>query len=180
MNGNLKPGDLVRVEYIRPGKEVTYYEEDFLAQDETYIRTFKTLPEEISTRLSEALVKQQLIQPGQRVGTIAKVYFFNEPFNLLEFRELDGTLLGHYSDIGEHAIRISDNEIQMTDLYLDIWLFPDGRLLELDWDEFEEAIEKQVITSAQAELARNIMKRLVGEVKKGIYPNQYINHFNAV
>ena len=61
----------------------------------------------------------------------------------------------------------------MTDLYLDIWLFPDGRLLELDWDEFEEAIAKKVITPAQEGLARSAMKRLVDEASKGIYPLQY-------
>ena len=175
---SLERGDLVRIEYIRPGKEVTYYEEDFYAQDETCLRTFKTLPEDISTRLSKALVEQKLIQPNQRVGTIAKVYFFNEPFNLLEFREMDETLLGYYSDIGEPTIQLSPTEFQMTDLFLDIWLFPDGRLLELDWDEFEEAIEKKVIFSKQAELARSAMKRLVEESARGIYPLKYSNHFN--
>ena len=175
----MKTGDLIRIEYIRPGKEVTFYEEDFFAQDETCIRTFKTLPDDISARLSESLVKQQLIQPSQCVGTISKVYFFTEPFNLLEFRDVNGALLGHYSDIGEPAIRISPNEIQMTDLYLDIWLYPNGELLELDWDEFEEAIQKQVITWAQSELARTTMQRLITETKNGIYPSKYANHFKA-
>ena len=170
----MKKGDLFRIEYIRPGKEVTYYEEDLFTQDDTCVRTFKTLPEDIATRLSDSLVKQGLIQSQQRVGTISKVYFFAEPFNLLEFRELDGTVLGHYSDIGEPAIRISENQIQMTDLFLDIWLHPDGRLLELDWDEFEEAIEKQIITPSQADLAREAMKRLVDEVGRGAYPSRYI------
>jgi hypothetical protein len=32
----MKRGDLVRIEYIRPGKEVTYYEEDFFAQNGTF------------------------------------------------------------------------------------------------------------------------------------------------
>jgi len=169
----MKPGDLVRIEYIRPGKEVTYYDEDFLAQDETCLRTFKTLPDDISARLSRALLEQNLIQPHQRVGTIAKRYYFNEPFNLLEFRELDGTLLGYYSDIGEPVLQLSPAEFQMTDLFLDIWQFPDGKLLELDWDEFEEAIQNQVITPAQADLARNAMKRLVDETARGIYPFHY-------
>ena len=174
----MKRGDLVRIEYIRPGKEVTYYEEDFFAQDETCLRTFKKLPEEISARLSSALLEQNLIQPNQRVETIEKLYFFNEPFNLLIFREMGGSLLGYYSDIGEPATQLSPTEFQMTDLFLDIWLFPDGRLLELDWDEFEEAIEKKVITSAQADLARNAMKRLTEEIAGGIYPERYGNHFN--
>lgn len=174
----MKPGDRVRIEYIRPGKDVTYYEEEFFAQDETCLRTFKTLPEEISINLSHALLTQNLIQPGQRVGTISKLYFFHEPFNLLEFRATDGSLLGHYSDIGEPVIQLSPTDFQMTDLFLDLWLFPDGRLLELDWDEFEEAIEQKVITTAQADLARKIMRRLVGEIERGIYPSRYITYFN--
>jgi predicted RNA-binding protein associated with RNAse of E/G family len=174
----VKRGDVVRIEYIRPGKDVTQYEEEFFAQDKICLRTFKTLPKEISVRLSKALLEQNMIQPQQRVGTISKLYFFNEPFNLLEFREIDGTLLGYYSDIGEPALQLSPTQFQMTDLFLDIWLFPDGRLLELDWDEFEEAIGKKVITSAQAELARATMKRLVAEAAEGIYPGRYIDHFN--
>jgi len=169
----VKRGDIVRIKYIRPGKEVTYYEEDFFAKDKTCLRTFKKLPDDISMQLSEALVEQNLIQPAQRVGTIEKLYFFKEPFNLLIFREMDGTLLGHYSDIGEPAIQLSPTEFQMTDLFLDVWLFPDGRLLELDWDEFKEAIQKQLITSEQAQLAQNAMQRLVDETAQGVYPLEY-------
>lgn len=172
----MKRGDPVQIEYIRPGKEVVYYEEGFYARDESCLRTYKHLPDDISARLSQALLDQKLIQPGQRVGTISKVYFFAEPFNLLIFREMDGTLLGHYSDIGEPIIQLSPNKFQMTDLFLDIWLFPDGNLLELDWDEFEEALAKNIITSAQADLARSTMQRLVDETAKGIYPFKYATH----
>jgi predicted RNA-binding protein associated with RNAse of E/G family len=173
----VKAGDLVRIKYIRPGKEVTYYEEDFFAQDDSCIRTFKSLPDDISTGLSASLVKQKLIQPGQRIGTISKVYFFTEPFNVLEFRKKNGELLGHYSDVGQPAIQISPNEFQMTDLFLDIWRYPNGNLLELDWDEFEEAIQKKVITEAQASLARYTMQRLIAEIAGGIYPSRYVDYF---
>ncbi len=165
------------MEYIRPGKEVTYYEEDYVAHDDICLRTYKTLPEDIVKHLSAALQKQGLIQRDQRAVTITKIYFFHEPFNVLEFRDGDGNLLGHYSDIGEPTLQLGNGQFQMTDLYLDIWLFPDGRLLELDWDEFEEAIQKNVITSTQAELARATMQRLVSEVAQGIYPSKYLNHF---
>ena len=170
----MNPGDPVRIEYIRPGKGITYYEENLVSQDDVCLRTFKTLPPDIAEHLSSALRKQNLILPNQQVLTIGKTYFFAEPFNLLEFRGADGSLLGYYSDIGEPTIQLTPNTFQMTDLYLDIWLFPDGRLLELDWDEFEEAIEHQVITPVQADLAREAMKRLVAEVKQGIYPSKYL------
>jgi predicted RNA-binding protein associated with RNAse of E/G family len=170
----MKPGDEVHMEYIRPGKEITYYEEDFVTQDEVCLRTRKTLPQDISEHLSRALQSQGLIAAQQRVETIAKTYFFAEPFNLLEFRGADGTLLGYYSDIGEPVVQLGSSEYQMTDLFLDIWLHPDGRLLELDWDEFEEAINRQIITATQADCARKAMKRLVDEAAKGIYPTKYL------
>ena len=176
----MNPGDLVRMEYIRPGKETTYYEEDFVAQDKICMRTYKTLPDNIVEHLSRALQSQNLIKSHQRAAAISKTYFFTEPFNLLEFRDHDGTLLGHYSDIGEPVLQLSPNTYQMTDLYLDIWLHPDGRLLELDWDEFEAALQEQIITPTQAELARATMQRLVREAQQGIYPVKYLNHFDEM
>jgi len=168
------PGTRVRMEYIRPGKETTYYEEDFVSQNKFCLRTQRTLPPEISERLSRALQEQHLIAPHQRVARISKIYFFTEPFNLLEFRDPDGNLLGHYSDIGTPAVQLTADTYQMTDLYLDIWLFPDGRLLELDWDEFEEAVEKGLLSAEQAELAKTAMKRVVREVADGMYPEKYL------
>ena len=169
----MKRGDAVRIEYIRPGKYMHVYEEDFLSLDESCLRTHKTLPEDIAISLSNALVSQGLVAAGERVGIIDKTYFFREPFNLLEFRRTDGSLLGYYSDIGEPVVQLSEGEFQMTDLFLDVWLFPDGRLLELDWDEFEEAVRGRVITPAQAELARETMRRIVDETAKGIDPFRY-------
>jgi len=173
----MKPGDLIHIEYIRPGKEITYYEEDLVARDEICLRTHKTLPDDIAERLSHALQSQGLIESHHRVQTITKTYFFAEPFNLLEFRDPSGGLLGRYSDIGEPLLQLTPNTFQMTDLYLDIWLFPDGRLLELDWDEFEDALKRKVINSAQADLARATMQRLVREMAEGVYPARYLNHF---
>jgi predicted RNA-binding protein associated with RNAse of E/G family len=170
----MKPGDLIRIEYIRPGKGITYYEEDLLFQDEICLRTFKTLPPDIMERMSRSLQSQNFITPDQQVLTVGKSYFFNEPFNLLTFRDTDGHLLGYYSDIGEPLVYLGSGMYQMTDLFLDIWLFPDGRLLELDWDEFEVAIQRKVITTSQANFARAAMKRLVFEVEQGIYPGKYL------
>ena len=161
------------IQYIRPGKELTTYREDFVSEDEHCLVTFKTLPPEISLHLGAALQGQGLIHGGQQVHTIKKVYYFHEPFNLLEFRSPEGELLGHYSDIGTPLERLGDGDYVMLDLFLDIWLYPNGLLVELDWDEFEDAIQRELITPAQAELARQTMQRLVAEAKDGIYPGKY-------
>ena len=172
----MDPGDPIRIEYIRPGKETTYYEEDLVAQDETCLGTFKTLPPEIAERVNRSMVSQDLITPDQQVLTIGKTYFFTEPFNLLEFRGAGGELLGHYSDIGQPVIPLASDTYQMTDLFLDIWLYPDVRLFVLDWDKFEEAVAHQVITPEQADLACETMKRLVLEVEQEIYPRRYLSN----
>jgi predicted RNA-binding protein associated with RNAse of E/G family len=164
----------ISMHYQRPSKGLTIYEEDHVFEDENCLRTFKTLPPEVSESLSAALLKQELINPGQRVLTIAKVYHFNEPFNVLEFRAPEGKPLGYYSDIGEPTRKLRDGIYEMVDLFLDIWLFPDRRLLELDWDEFDEAVKNNVITPAQADLARAAMQRLKSEVAQKIYPAKYL------
>jgi predicted RNA-binding protein associated with RNAse of E/G family len=164
----------IQIYYQRPGKGQTIYEEEHVYEDEICLRTFKTLPPEISEHLSASLLAQGLIRADQRVLTIAKVYFFHEPFNLLEFRDTEGQLIGHYSDIGEPARKLGENACEMVDLFLDIWLWPDGRLLELDWDEFDEAIEKNILTPAQADLARAAMQRLKAEVATKTYPAKYL------
>lgn len=62
----------------------------------------------------------------------------------------------------------------MLDLFLDVWRFPNGTLLELDWDEFEEAQAKNLITPEQVEIASQTMQRLKNEAAQGIYPEQYM------
>lgn len=170
----MKRGEIVRIEYIRPGKYTHVYEEDFLSLDESCLRTHKVLPEDVSVALGNALFSQGLIEADERVGIIDKTYPFEEPFNLLEFRRADGSLLGYYSDIGEPVVQLGEDRFQMTDLFLDVWLSPDGRLLELDWDEFEEAVQGHVISPAQADLAREAMRRIVDESARGVYPFRYI------
>jgi predicted RNA-binding protein associated with RNAse of E/G family len=166
----------VTVNYHRPGKGLTVYQEELVFEDETCLRTFKVLPPETSDRLSAALATQGLARHGQRIQTIAKVYFFNEAFNLLEFRDELDELVGYYSDIGEPARKLRDGEYEMVDLFLDLWLYANGTLLELDWDEFDEAIANQVITPAQADLARTAMARLKAEFAQKIYPGKYLPH----
>jgi len=161
------------IHYQRPGKPLTVYTEDLVSDDGRCLRTFKTLPADISERLSLSMQKDGLIGPEKRVLTVAKVYFYNEHFNLLEFRGPDGVLLGHYSDIGTPITKINDG-YTMTDWFLDLWLAPDGTVLELDWDEFETAHAAGLLTESAAAIARATLERLKAEIGAGLYPYQYL------
>ena len=163
----------VSIHYHRPGKPLTIYEEDLISDDGVYLRTTKTLPPEISERLSRAMLKDNLISSEQRVLIVNKIYFFSEHFNLLEFRDTNGDLLGHYSDIGTPLTRIADG-YAMTDWFLDIWLYPNGELRELDWDEFQEACAVGLLNLEEQRLAVKTMQRLKDEAAQNIYPSQYL------
>lgn len=163
----------ITVEYIRPGKETSYHEEDVLIETDEYLKTFKRLPDEIAQRLTRGLHENRLIAPDKYCACITKVYFFDQYFNLLLFQDEHEGLLGYYSDIGTPLTRTTDG-YQMTDWFLDVWLAPDGTLVELDEDEFEDALAKNLLNSSEAQIARGTFKRLIDEVRAGIYPKAYL------
>ena len=70
-------------------------------------------------------------------------------------------------------IRKNENEYEVLDLFLDIWLKPNGTLLELDLDEFQVAISKGIIAEEQQKMAITAFERLKEEAKQGIYPQRY-------
>lgn len=163
----------ITVEYIRPGKEPSYYEETLLAENDEYIKTFKRLPEEIADNLTHGLRKNRFIADDESCGCITKIYFYHEYFDLLLFQDEQERVIGYYSDIGTPLTK-TPNGFQMTDWFLDIWLSPDGTLFELDEDEFEEALSRGLLSDSDAKIARETFDRLIREVEAGVYPTTYL------
>lgn len=163
----------ITVEYIRPGKETSYYEEDLLVENDEFVKTFKRLPEKIADDLTRGLRKNGFIAEDETCGYVTKIYFFHEYFDLLLFQDEHERVLGYYSDVGTPLTRTPDG-YQMTDWFLDIWLSPDGTLFELDEDEFAEAVSRNLLTASEARIARETFQRLIDEVKAGIYPTAYL------
>jgi predicted RNA-binding protein associated with RNAse of E/G family len=164
---------LVTIHYTRPGKGLTVYTEGLVSDDGQRLHTYTVLPDEIRRDLSQALRRDNLIAPTQTIAAIRKRYFYSEPFNLLEFWDTEERLAGYYSDLTNLLVK-RDDIYHLTDLFLDLWLTPEGTLHELDWDEFEEAVGQGVLTPEQATLARQTMARLVSEVASGHYPTHYL------
>jgi predicted RNA-binding protein associated with RNAse of E/G family len=164
---------LATVHYTRPGKGLTLYTEGLVSDDGHCLHTYTVLPDEIRRDLSHALRRDDLIAPTQTIASIRKFYFYTEPFNVLEFWDTEDRLAGYYSDLTDLLVKQADG-YHLTDLFLDLWLTPDGTLRELDWDEFEEAVAQGVLTLEQQTLARTTMARLVAEVASGRYPAHYL------
>lgn len=66
-----------------------------------------------------------------------ETYYFDRWYNIFEiYRRADGALSGWYCNVSRPA-RLHGDRLAYDDLALDLIVFPDGRQLVLDEDEFE-------------------------------------------
>ncbi|MXY27110.1 DUF402 domain-containing protein, partial [Candidatus Poribacteria bacterium] len=79
---------------------------------------------------------------------------------------------GYYCDIMKPVKRTVDatgklNCFEITDLFLDLWVNPDGTYEIQDEDEFEEAVQGGAIDAELERKAWEVMKTLIAEVEAG-------------
>ena len=163
----------ITIHHIRPGKQERSSRKGSLLKTIIASERSRCSLLKDSRALTERLCSRGFIEAGETVHSVAKFYPFNEPFNLLIFGDGNGDALGYYSDIALPIRKVQDG-YELVDLFLDIWLKPDGTLLELDLNEFQAAIAKGLVTPAQEKLAVTAFERLKAEAKQGIYPWQYL------
>jgi predicted RNA-binding protein associated with RNAse of E/G family len=99
--------------------------------------------------------------------------FQGEPFDVGRFYRPDGTWTGYYADVLEQVRWEPGNPPTIEpviDLYLDLWIAPDGRYLVLDEDELAEALQEGHISPERAEWARAVLGRLVAATERGEFP----------
>jgi len=94
-------------------------------------------------------------------------------YDLGKIYDLSGALQGYYCDIIRPARRTPDG-LEIDDLILDLWVFPDGRWKVLDEEEFEEAVSRGWMEEELAARARRELERLIGEVESGRFPPQVV------
>jgi hypothetical protein len=75
----------------------------------------------------------------QRGDHFVESYYSDRWYNIFEIHSRDGDVLkGWYCNITKPAVILADR-IEYVDLYLDLWVSPDGRQSVLDEDEFQAA-----------------------------------------
>jgi uncharacterized protein len=91
-------------------------------------------------------------------GTVSFEHFwFDRWYNIFRFHEPDGTLKAHYANITMPPM-FENGVIDYVDLDIDVVVWPDGRVVVLDRDDFEKNKVKygypdEVIQSAEDALA---------------------------
>ncbi|MBE0696445.1 MAG: DUF402 domain-containing protein [Anaerolineaceae bacterium] len=165
------------IHFARIGKKEVIYTEGLVRDNGTRLDTCTVLPVEAAGVWSKSAWKGLgILSNGETVHTVRKHHFYNEWFDIIELFDASGAILGYYCDITT-PLRKVKNEYYVQDLLLDLWIFPDGSFTELDWDEFNEAVQQGMLSLEYQEYAVKTMRLLVEEIRKGIFPQRYLDAF---
>ncbi len=107
--------------------------------------------------------------------------FKNRSFDVGRVYRPDRTWMGYYVDVLEPVQwKASDPSTlkPITDLFLDLWIAPDGKYMVLDEDEFEEAANLGYLTSRQVDHARSVLQELVMATERGEFPPAVVREFS--
>lgn len=109
---------------------------------------------------------KKVLAPG-----FAIVYFefIDKWFSIGKIRNLHGKHTGYYCDIIMPP-RLLDDGVELTDLFLDLWVSPDLRYKILDEDEFEDAFRKGWITKELHDKAKRELQKLILAVENRRFP----------
>lgn len=90
----------------------------------------------------------------------------NENFAITTMFNEVGQIIQWYIDITNEN-GVENGQPFMDDLFLDLIVWPTGEIIEKDQDELEEALENNLITKQQYDLAYKTFNKVLEEVQNG-------------
>jgi hypothetical protein len=98
--------------------------------------------------------------------------FKDKWFDVGKFYDRSKNWLGYYCDIVKPIRRLmsGSSTCVLTDLFLDLWITPDGKVYVLDEDELENAVRHGLISSTLAKKARLQVRMLVRKSELHEFP----------
>lgn len=162
----------------------------------TITLTYKRLPDRVNYFEQQLLYKdKEVIVTTQSVTPSAPIIINGETvlddnFNVIWFvftglwydigkvYNLNNEWTGYYCDIILPVERTPD-KFEIVDLFLDLWISPDGTYEIQDEDEFEIALENGIIDTELAEKARIALNNLIDEVESGNFPPEFVKNYRT-
>lgn len=167
--------ETVTLTYKRPPDRINHFQQQLLYVDSDVIVTFQ--------RVNPS---SPIVQNGETVlaDNFAAVWFVFTGlwYDVGKVYNLNNEWTGYYCDIMKPVKRSMNTTgeldcFEITDLFLDLWVNPDGSYEIQDEDEFEEAIQTGAISSELAEKARDTLSALIVEVETGKFPPQIVQKY---
>ena len=92
------------------------------------------------------VTKWKALHPKPKLDHGYSCYFLKKNYKVSKFLFNDDSLIYWYCDIVDHTYDEESDAYTFRDLLADVIVFPDGFVKVVDLDEFEEALEKELLT----------------------------------
>jgi predicted RNA-binding protein associated with RNAse of E/G family len=155
--------EMVNLRYLRLPNDLTDVYNELVYRDENVVVAKYVTP----TRKSVMFDREVVLAAGYHI-----TYFelSGQWFTVCKIRNTEGKHTGYYCDIATPP-RFFEDRIEQTDLFLDLWVFPDLRRYKmLDEDELEPALANGWIEKPLYDRAKQEIRKLVCEVEAGRFP----------
>jgi uncharacterized protein len=164
-----KPSHLT-YQYIRPPGRVSSFTADLIEVGENIIAMELTLRRDRPLRIGG----EEVLGDGYRAVWFL---FKDEGWDIAAVYRPDGRFTGYYVDVLDPVCWQGvdlETLLPLVDLFLDLWLAPDGSYEVLDEDEFAEAVEKGWITERQRRHAQGVLTDLKERIREGTFPPEEV------
>ncbi len=92
------------------------------------------------------VTKWRTLHPKHDLDHGYSVYFLEEGYKVSKFLYNNDDLIYWYCDIIDYVKNESENSYIFRDLLADVIVYPDGFVKVVDLDEFEQALQKELLT----------------------------------
>ncbi len=155
---------VVQIHYLRPPDREQVFRQ-LLVHD----------TEDVKVTLARSLEHDPPVVIGGRpvLETGSDAVWFTFPglwHDIGRFHRADGTFTGIYANVITPPVLGDDLVWETTDLFLDLWLGPEGGLEVLDRDQLQEAEERGWIDRDTSERARWEAERIERDHRRGAWP----------
>lgn len=105
--------------------------------------------------------------------TMVYFAFVGRNYDVLKVYDGEGNFRGLYIDVLAYTRR-EGNTIEMLDLFLDIFVFPNGEAFLLDEDELEMALNYGLIDRETFDFAYSVAREILEKIKRGEFPPEIV------
>jgi predicted RNA-binding protein associated with RNAse of E/G family len=154
----------VRIHYLRPPDRLDVFRQSLLHDDGS---TLVTLAEQVE------LERPVMVEGSVALETGASAIWFTFPgcwHDIGLFHRADGTFTGIYANILTPPEILPGHVWKTTDLFLDVWVPPEGGLVVLDREQLAEAVGRGWVDGETAARAEEEVDRIVDGYRSGAWP----------
>lgn len=161
----------ITLTYRRLPDRVNYFEQQLLYKDKEVIVTTQTV-----TPSDPIIINGETVLDDN--FNVIWFVFSGLWYDIGKIYNLNNEWTGYYCDIILPVER-ENEKFEIVDLFLDLWISPDGTYEIQDEDEFDTALENGIIDTDLAEKARIALNKLIDEVESGNFPPEFVRNFKT-